>query len=54
MATIPKIPGEADGSTNGIILNALRRAGEILEFKPHSDYWLTEAGQVELLRKIEE
>ena len=39
---------------NSEILHALRRAGELLERKRVMDYWLTEEGQSELLRKAAE
>ena len=50
--TIPDIIDKADDSTNKTILSALRRAGEILTSNRNCDYWTTDAGQAELLRKI--
>ena len=50
--TIPDIIVKADDSTNKTILNALRRAGEIPKSNRSCDYWTTDAGQAELLRKI--
>ena len=54
MKLIPEILSKADSSSNGMILDALRRAGEILKSNSRSDYWLSDAGQAELLRKLED
>ena len=54
MKSIPELIDKADSSTSGAILQALRRAGDILQSKRNSQYWTTRAGQAELLRKIDE
>ena len=45
MKSIAESLDKADKSTNGAILQALRRAGDILQSKHNSDYWTTNAGQ---------
>ena len=55
MNEVPDLLMNIDGSSSKMILQALRRAGDILEKKQQSaDYWTSEAGQAELLRKIDE
>ena len=53
MKAIPDIMSNADSNTNAQILDNIRKASEIIAVKTSSDYWLTDGGQVELLRKIE-
>ena len=54
MDNIPKMLSKPDNSSNGAILDALRRAGDILKTSQKSDYWDSEAGQTELLRMIDD
>ena len=54
MKTIPEIIDKADSSRNKAILDTLRRAGKILKSDRNSDYWTTDAGKAELIRKIED
>ena len=54
LENIPKILSGAFESTNEMIIKSVRRAGEILESRRCADYWNSEEGQQELLKKIEE
>jgi hypothetical protein len=44
---------KTSSSTNFEILDALKRAGEAIDRQSKIDYWLTDAGQAELLRRYE-
>ena len=44
---------EAAQATNSQILSTLRRAAEIMRKRRWTDYWMSEAGQQELLQKID-
>ena len=54
LENIPKILSGAFESTNELIIESIRRAGDILESRRSADYWNSEEGQQELLKKIEE
>ena len=53
LENIPKILSGALESTNELIIESIRRAGDILESRRSADYWNSEEGQQELLKKIE-
>ena len=50
---IPGILNEIGSFTNDQILDNLRKAAGIMQDETHSDYWLTDEGQSELLRRIQ-
>ena len=45
---------KADSSNSGVILDALRRAGDVMTSNQNCDYWVTEEGQAALVKKIGE
>ena len=42
------------GATSEMIMDSLKRTAEMLRAKQRADYWMTEPGQAELLKKVEE
>ena len=50
MNHIQKILKESNGSTDIDILEALKMAAKALEKKTKNDFWMTDKGQLELLR----
>ena len=50
---IPGILGDIGNFTNLQILDNLRKAAGIMQGKTHSDYWITDEGQSDLLRRIQ-
>ena len=44
---------DAAAATNAQVLGTLRHAAEIIRKKKWTDYWMSEAGQQELLQKID-
>ena len=50
---IPGILNDSKNFTNGDILANLRRAAEILNQETGLDYWITDEGQSELLRRVQ-
>ena len=55
MNEVPDLLKNIDDSSSKLILQALRRAGDIIEkHQQNADYWTSDAGQAELLRKIDE
>ena len=49
---IPGILNEAGNFTNKQILENLRKAAAVIQSKTWNDYWLSDEGQAELLRRI--
>jgi hypothetical protein len=51
---LEKVLLKTDGSSNAEILASIRAAADAIAKKDKNDYWLTDAGQAELLRKIDD
>ena len=54
MKSIPEIMKQANHSTNAQILDAIQKASEIVAKKKKSDYWMSNDGQAELHRMIDD
>jgi hypothetical protein len=54
MKNLEKFLRKTDDSSNAEILASIRAAADAIAKKDKNDYWLTDAGQAELLRKIDE
>ena len=52
LENIPKILSGAFESTNDMIFESIRRAGDILESRQSADYWKSKNGQQELSRRL--
>ena len=50
---IPSILNDIGNFTNEQILHNLRKAAGIIQGKTHSDYWITDEGQADLMRRIQ-
>ena len=53
MDNVKGIMENANEKTNPEILAAIHKAANAMAAKKHSDYWLSDAGQAELLRMID-
>ena len=51
---IPGILGRAKNSTNDELMEALKKAAEIITEKKRNEYWVSDDGQRELMEMIEE
>ena len=54
MKMIPDIIKRAKSSTNNEVIDALKQAAEIITAKMESEYWVSDEGQSELLKMLEE